>query len=77
LALRGLIIGLWDSFLWQIPQALGIRLLSEEIIILIASLMPLTFSISTVRYHIMDIDFIINRSAVYLIVAIILLGLYA
>jgi len=64
--------------LWQIPQALNYSaFLPEEVIILIASIMPLTFTISIVRYHIMDIYLIINRSTVYGIVVVFLLTLYA
>ena len=75
----GLIIGpLGFIFLWQLPQVLGFNaLVPEEFILIFASIMPLTFSISILRYHIMDIEVIINRSAVYLSVVLILLALYA
>jgi signal transduction histidine kinase len=75
----GLVVGpLSFIFLWQIPQALGYAaLVPEEVILLIASIMPLTFAISIVQYQIMDIDFIVNRSTVYGIVVIFLLTFYA
>jgi signal transduction histidine kinase len=76
--LLGMIGPLGFVILWQIPQALNYSaLLPEEVIILIASIMPLTFTISIVRYHIMDIYLIVNRSTVYGIVVVFLLTLYA
>jgi len=77
--MAGLIVGpLCFIFLWQLPQVLGhAALVPEEVILMITSIMPLTFTISIVRYHIMDIEVIFNRSAVYLSVLLILLLLYA
>ena len=76
--LLGMIGPLGFVILWQIPQALNYSaFLPEEVIILIASVMPLTFTISIIRYHIMDIYLIINRSTVYGIVLVFLLALYA
>lgn len=52
--------------LWVIPQAVIKQgLVPEEIIILLMLAVPVSFSISIVRYHLMDIDLIINRSIVY------------
>ena len=52
-------------FLWQIPQVLtSVALVPEEVILLISALTPLAFAISIVRYHILDIDIIFNRSTV-------------
>jgi len=75
----GLIVGpLSFAGLWLIPQALGISaLIPEDLILLITAIMPLTFSISIVRHHAMDIYLLINRSTVYITVVSILLGLYA
>jgi signal transduction histidine kinase len=76
--LLGMIGPLGFVILWQIPQALNDSpFLPEEVIILFASLMPLTFTISIIRYHIMDIYLIINRSTVYTLVVVFLLTLYA
>jgi len=76
--LLGMIGPLGFVILWQIPQALNYSaFLPEEIIILFASVMPLTFTISIIRYHIMDIYLIINRSTVYTIAVAFLLTLYA
>jgi signal transduction histidine kinase len=75
--LLGMIGPLSFVLLWQIPQALNYNaVLPEEVIILISSMMPLTFTISIIRYHIMDINLIVNRSTVYGIVVIFLLTLY-
>jgi signal transduction histidine kinase len=76
--LLGMIGPLGFVILWQIPQALNYSaFLPEELIILFASIMPLTFTISIIRYHIMDIYLIVNRSTVYSIVVVFLLTLYA
>ncbi len=65
-------------FLWQLPQLLNYEsLFPEEIIILLAAMMPVAFTISIIRHHILDIYLIINRSTVYVIVATLLLTLYA
>jgi len=75
--LLGMIGPLAFVILWQIPQALNYNaILSEEVIILITSIMPLTFTISIIRYHIMDIYLIVNRSTVYGIVVVFFLTLY-
>jgi signal transduction histidine kinase len=55
--------------LWQIPQLLTSHgLIREEFVVLLSSATPITFSIAIVRYHVMDIDYIFNRSTVYAIV---------
>jgi signal transduction histidine kinase len=51
-------------------------LLPEEIILVLVSVIPITFGISVVKYHIMDIDHLINRSVVYALVIVVLLGIY-
>ncbi len=75
----GLVIGpLSFVVFWQLPQTLAMRpLLPEELMLLIATLTPLTFAISIVRYHLLDIDFIFNRSTVYILVLGLLLIVYA
>ncbi len=63
---------------WQLPQTFEMApLVSEEAMLLVTALTPLTFAISVVRYHLLDIDVIFNRSTVYFFVLAILLGLYA
>ena len=64
--------------LWQIPQLLTSHgLVSEEIVVLISSATPIAFAIAIVRYHVLDIDYIINRSTVYLMVVGTIICLYA
>lgn len=64
--------------LWQIPQILSsVALVPEEVILFITAITPLTFAISIVRYHILDIDFIFNRSTVYVLVFTILIFIYS
>lgn len=67
------------SFLafWVIPILFGINpLVREEYIILINNAIPITFTIAIVKYHLLDIDYILNRSLVYGIVFAIMIGLY-
>ena len=81
--LRWLILGLAIGplgfvFLWQIPQIISsVAVVPEEVILLISAVAPLTFAISIVRYHIFDIDFIFNRSTVYVFVFAFLIVIYS
>ena len=64
-------------FLWVLPLALGtLPLISENAFKLILLLVPTTFTISILRYRLLDIDVIINRSTVYFILLGILLTAY-
>lgn len=65
--LLGFIIGpLMFIVLWVVPQGIfGSGLVPEEIILALMCSVPVTFGIAIVRYHIMDVDLIINRSVVY------------
>lgn len=63
--------------LWQIPQLLALdSIIPEEIIVLFMIIVPLSFTISIVKYHIFNIDLIIQRSTVYIIIISIILVLY-
>jgi len=81
--LRWVILGLAIApfsfiVLWQIPQILfSSAFVRGEVILLSAAIIPLTFTISIVRYHILDIDLIFNRSTVYVLVFTILLFVYS
>lgn len=81
--LRWVIMGLIGGplgfiLLWAIPFViLSKSLVTAEIIVLISAITPTAFAISIVRYHIMDIDLIFNRSTVYVIVLGVLLTVYA
>jgi len=62
---------------WQIPQLLSFdNIIPEEIIVLIMIIVPVTFTISIVKYHIFDIDVILRRSSVYFFTIGIILVLY-
>lgn len=76
--LYGLSIGPLSFILfWTIPIILTEKsLLPEEIILVLVSVIPITFGISIVKYHVMDIDHLINRSVVYAFVIGVLLVLY-
>lgn len=64
--------------LWQLPQfIIGHPILPEMTVILLATIAPISFAIALVRYRIMDITLLINRSAVYTIVSAIALLVYA
>ncbi|MBU2507154.1 MAG: PDZ domain-containing protein [Bacteroidetes bacterium] len=74
----GFLIGpLGFTTLWVIPQAITTHgLVPEEIILFLILAVPLTFSIAIIKYQLMDIDVIINRSIVYSIAVSCLLILY-
>jgi signal transduction histidine kinase len=76
--LYGLSIGPLSFILfWTVPIILTDKsLLPEEVILVLVSVIPITFGISIVKYHVMDIDQIINRSVVYSFVIGVLLILY-
>lgn len=81
--LRWVLWGLFTGFLpylvlWVIPQILLKQgIVPEEVVTLFAAFIPLAFAISIVRYRLMDIDLIINRSIVYALVMGLVLGVYA
>ncbi len=81
--LRWVILGLALSSLgfvslWEVPELLTSRgLIREEFVVLLSGTTPITFSVAILRYHVLDIDYIVNRSTVYVIVLVILLSLYA
>ncbi len=63
--------------LWVIPQAITTNgLIPEEFILILMSAIPITFGIAIVKYHLYDIDLIINRGVVYVIVISFLVVLY-
>lgn len=76
--LYGLSIGpLSFILLWTLPIILTSRsLIPEEFVLILISIIPITFSISIVKYHLMDIEYIINRSVVYAAVISCLLIIY-
>lgn len=64
--------------LWLLPQFfLGHAIVPEEAIILLSVLAPITFGIALIRYRVMDITLLINRSAVYVAVSVLILVIYA
>ncbi|MCC6396832.1 MAG: hypothetical protein IT282_07410, partial [Bacteroidetes bacterium] len=80
--LRWVVWGLFAGFfpfvaLWVIPSiVLSFPLVPEELMLLAAGAIPIAFGISIVRYHILNIDLILNRSVVYTVVMAILVTLY-
>lgn len=76
--LTGFLIGpLGFSVLWAIPLIFASEALIPEILLpyLMISI-PVTFTIAIVRYHLMDLDFLIRRSVVYFIVIFFLIIIY-
>lgn len=74
--LFGLTIGpLTFALLWVLPLVfIGRGLIPEELLLIILLIVPFTFSISILKYHLWDIDRVINRSVVY---SILLAGIVA
>ncbi len=77
--LWGLMIGLPPFVgLWVIPQILfSFGLVPEEVVLVLSAVIPITFGISIIKYRLMDIDLILNRSVVYGLVMGMLVGIYA
>lgn len=64
-------------FFWTLPQLLGFSpWLPEEVVFLILVLTPLSIGFSIVKYHLMDIQIILNRSLVYFVLSGTIIVLY-
>lgn len=76
--LYGLTVGpLSFVLLWTLPIILiNQSIVHEEIVLVLISIIPITFGIAIVKYHVMDVDQIINRSVVYFLVIAVLLICY-
>jgi signal transduction histidine kinase len=76
--LYGFIIGPFTYLiLWVIPYLLfGKSFVPEIVIVLLLSAVPVTFTIAIVKYQLMDIDIIINRSIVYGIALSVIIIIY-
>lgn len=81
--LRWIILGLAIAaigfiFLWQVPRLLGnTALVRGEMVLIVISIIPITFSVSIVRYHAFNIDLFFNRSTVYILLITFLLIVYS
>ena len=63
--------------LYQLPQALGLNsIISEELANILFVAIPLAFGISIVKYKLMDIELVINRSLVYSILTIFMFSIF-
>lgn len=74
----GLFVGLGPFILlYQLPQVLGRNvLLSEEFSTLFFIFVPLSFAFSVVKFKLMDVELVINRSLVYFTLTVFTVGLY-
>jgi len=69
--LRWVVWGMFVGFLpfvllWIIPSmVLSHGLVPESVMLLASGIIPVAFGISIIKYHIMDIDLLLNRSLVY------------
>jgi signal transduction histidine kinase len=59
--------------LWILPEVFQIKFVPELFVIVLMLAVPLSFAISIIKYHLLDIDLVINRSIVY---SIVLVGLF-
>ncbi len=63
---------------WVLPILItGSPIVPEEIVMIILCVIPISFAISIIKYHLLNIDEIISRSIVYVIVLTILLLIYS
>lgn len=65
--LTGFILGpLMFACLWVVPQAItNYGLIPEEMVLIFMLFIPATFAIAILKYHLFDIDIIIQRSVIY------------
>ncbi len=76
--LFGLTVGLTPFvFLYQLPRALNLSVaLSEEGSNIFFLALPLALAIAIIRYRLMDINLVINRSLVYSLLTVFTVGVY-
>ena len=76
--LWGMCVGVFPFlFLWTIPAVLGISpFIPEEVNYIFLMVVPLAFGFSIVQYQALDIEIVINRSIVYVIVTGIIVAIY-
>jgi signal transduction histidine kinase len=80
--IRWVIWGVFVGFLpfvvlWVIPSMmLGYGLVPESVMLLASGFIPLAFGVSIIKYHIMDINLLLNRSLVYGTVMIVIAVAY-
>ena len=74
----GLVFGISPFlFLWTLPQQLGFPAFIPEIgIYIFMTLLPISIAISIIKYQAMDINFIIEKSIIYIITALALLVVF-
>lgn len=74
----GFVLGLGPfMFLYQLPRILGSRpLLSEELSSVFFVIVPLAFAVAIVKFKLMHIELVINRSLVYAILTILTVSIY-
>ena len=73
----GLFVGLGPFILlYQLPQLFNINLPTEEITNIFFIFIPLAFAFSIVKFKLMDIELVINRSLVYFILTIFTVSIY-
>ena len=77
--LYGFIIGpLSFVFLWVLPILIsGKAPVPEELVMILLCAVPITFAIAIIKYHLLNIDEVLNRSIVYAIVILLLLVFYS
>lgn len=76
--LYGLVIGLFPFiFLYTLPIALSLPpLISEELSAVFYAVIPVSFAIAIIKYKLMQIELLINRSLVYSLLSVFTVGVY-
>jgi signal transduction histidine kinase len=62
---------------WVLPRITGIKtFINEEYLLLFLILIPVSFTASVIKYHILDIELVVKRTFVYSVLSICIIGIY-
>ncbi len=74
----GMIVGVGPFMLfWLIPDILNLPyVVSEELLLLFLLLVPASFSVAVLKFHVLDIEVLIKRSIIYFTLTVLLMMLF-
>lgn len=76
--LYGIVVGLGPFlFFYQLPRALGLEgFLGEDVASAFFVLLPLSLSLAILKYKLLDLHVIVNKSLVYSLLTVVIVGVY-